>query len=102
MPIILRLPKKNTRPIDRMSNKELETYVSDMLDGWPVKLNIQEKVDLFRIMWNSVTSMKLKCMSQKERDAYYASRRKKAKVCQDVKTQIKERHNKLKIHVIDV
>lgn len=89
-------------PLNKMSSRHLTEYINSQLDDWPCKLNFEEYTEAFRCMCNSVISMKLKCMTQAERDACYANKRKQKEVKQDVDTQIKNRHSHLRVHHIDV
>lgn len=84
--------------LDKMSDSKLSNYILSQIEDWPVKLTKGEKDALYTTMWNSVVTMKLKQMSQSERDEYYAQKRLEAKIEQEVKTQVKERKNRLKTH----
>lgn len=84
--------------LDKMSDSKLSNYILSQIEDWPVKLTKGEKDALYTTMWNSVVTMKLKQMSQAERDEYYAQKRLEAKIEQEVKTQVKERKNRLKTH----
>ena len=87
-------------PLDKMSNTLLQEYAITQILDWPFPLSKAERDALFLSMWNSVVSMKLKCMSQTERDEVYAARRKMESIKKQVEEQVKERKHRLKTHHI--
>lgn len=91
-----------TIPLDSMGDKCLQAYIMTQITDWPVKLSKNEKDALYTAMWNSVVAMKLKTMSQEERDKFYEKKRLNDQVRQEVKQQVKERKNRLKTHHVYV
>lgn len=89
-------------PLDKMSDSCLRVYITEQIADFPVKLRKKEKDALYTAMWNSVVTMKLKQMSQNERDAYYKMKKREAEIKLEVSNQIKERNNRLKTHHVFV
>lgn len=89
--------KLRNTPLTQMSNKLLSTYINDFIASYDKDaLSQEEKVLMFNALWNSTIYMKLKCMTQAERDKYYADKKKNKQIKKDVSEYIKSRKHVLK------